>query len=100
MRSPVSTLFQESGHSILYRYEYYGHTHLVGGSSPLSGQTLCLHKYYFAVWLRQHFALTMGLPVICLRTARFFPEPPELVALYRLYRGVDVRDAAAAHVLA
>jgi UDP-glucose 4-epimerase len=50
--------------------------------------------------LCQHFALTMGLPVICLRTARFFPEPPELVALYRLYRGVDVRDAAAAHVLA
>jgi UDP-glucose 4-epimerase len=50
--------------------------------------------------LCQHFALTMGLPAICLRTARFFPEPPELVALYRLYRGVDVRDAAAAHVLA
>ncbi len=50
--------------------------------------------------LCRHFALTMGLPTICLRTARFFPEPPELMALYRLYRGVDVRDAAAAHMLA
>jgi nucleoside-diphosphate-sugar epimerase len=50
--------------------------------------------------LCRHFALSMGLSTICLRTARFFPEPPELMALYRLYRGVDVRDAAAAHVLA
>jgi UDP-glucose 4-epimerase len=50
--------------------------------------------------LCRHFALSMGLPTICLRTARFFPEPPELIALYRLYRGVDVRDVAAAHVLA
>ena len=50
--------------------------------------------------LCRHFALAEGLPTICLRTARFFPEPPELMALYRLYRGVDVRDVAAAHVLA
>ncbi len=50
--------------------------------------------------LCRHFALSMELPTICLRTARFFPESPELMALYRLYRGVDVRDVAAAHVLA
>lgn len=50
--------------------------------------------------LCRHFALELGLPVICLRPSRFLPEPPELVAIYRLYRGVDVRDAAAAHVLA
>ncbi len=50
--------------------------------------------------LCQHFAREHGLPTICLRTSRFFPEPPSLVALYRLYRGVDVRDAARAHVLA
>lgn len=50
--------------------------------------------------LCRHFALSMGLPTICLRTARFFSESPELMALYRLYRGVDVRDVAAAHVLA
>jgi UDP-glucose 4-epimerase len=50
--------------------------------------------------LCQHFALSQGLPTICLRTGRFFPQSPQLLALYRLYRGVDVRDAAAAHVLA
>jgi UDP-glucose 4-epimerase len=50
--------------------------------------------------LCQHFARGRGLPTICLRTSRFFPEPPPLVALYRLYRGGDVRDAAKAHVLA
>lgn len=50
--------------------------------------------------LCKHFAETQRLPVICLRTSRFFPEPPELLALYRVYRGADVRDIAAAHALA
>lgn len=40
------------------------------------------------------------LKVICLRTGRFFPEPPHVVAVNRLSRGLDVRDAAAAHILA
>ncbi len=40
------------------------------------------------------------LPTICLRTSRFFPQPAPVMALYRLYRGVDVRDAARAHILA
>lgn len=50
--------------------------------------------------LCQHFARTYGLPTICLRTSRFFPEAVPLMAFYRLYRGVDVQDAASAHVLA
>jgi len=50
--------------------------------------------------LCRHFAFTMGLPSICLRAARFFPEAPELMALYRLYRGMDVSGAVAAHMLA
>ncbi len=41
-----------------------------------------------------------GPPTICLRTARFFPESPEVVAVNRLCRGVDLRDAVAAHLLA
>jgi nucleoside-diphosphate-sugar epimerase len=49
--------------------------------------------------LCQHFAQAQGVPIICLRTGRFFPEPLERVATYRLYRGADVRDVAAAHVL-
>jgi nucleoside-diphosphate-sugar epimerase len=40
------------------------------------------------------------VPTICLRTSRFFAETPEMVAIHRLYRGADVRDIAAAHVLA
>jgi UDP-glucose 4-epimerase len=58
------------------------------------------HTKIMAEKLCQHFALQMGLPAICLRVARFFAEPPEQTAIYRLYRGVDVRDVAAAHVLA
>jgi UDP-glucose 4-epimerase len=40
------------------------------------------------------------LPTICLRVSRFFQQAPELMAAYRLYRGADVRDIAAAHLLA
>lgn len=50
--------------------------------------------------LCRHFALTQQLPTICLRTSRFFAESPDRIAAYRLYRGADVRDIAAAHVLA
>lgn len=58
------------------------------------------HTKIMAEKLCSYFALHMGLPTICLRVARFFEQPPELLAIYRLYRGVDVRDVATAHVLA
>lgn len=45
-------------------------------------------------------ARTNGMTCIALRVSRFFPEPLRLMAIYRLYRGVDVRDAAEAHGLA
>lgn len=48
----------------------------------------------------QVMAKEAGLSCISLRISRFFTEPPETMALYRLYRGVDVRDAATAHRLA
>jgi UDP-glucose 4-epimerase len=41
-----------------------------------------------------------SLPTICLRVSRFFEQAPDLMAAYRLYRGGDARDIAAAHVLA
>jgi UDP-glucose 4-epimerase len=44
------------------------------------------------------FARNHGLPAICLRVSRFFEQAPDLMAAYRLYRGADVRDIAAAHV--
>jgi nucleoside-diphosphate-sugar epimerase len=41
-----------------------------------------------------------AMSTVVLRLARCFPEPDPLVAFYRLYRGVDRRDVAEAHVLA
>lgn len=41
-----------------------------------------------------------GLSCISLRMSRCFPEPDELMAIYRLYRGVDIRDVVQAHELA
>lgn len=58
------------------------------------------HTKITAEKLCQRFASDTGLPIICLRVSRFFAQSPELQALYRLYRGVDLRDAAAAHILA
>lgn len=46
------------------------------------------------------FARESGMAITCLRPGRFFPQPPEALAWNRLYRGVDVRDVAAAHLLA
>jgi UDP-glucose 4-epimerase len=41
-----------------------------------------------------------GLRCTVLRMSRSFPEAERLMALYRLYRGVDLRDVAQAHALA
>jgi UDP-glucose 4-epimerase len=41
-----------------------------------------------------------GLSCVSLRMSRCFPEPDQRMAIYRLYRGVDVRDVVEAHVRA
>jgi UDP-glucose 4-epimerase len=41
-----------------------------------------------------------GPPVTVLRLSRCFAEPAPLMAVYRLHRGIDVRDVAEAHALA
>ena len=45
-------------------------------------------------------AARAGLPCVALRMSRCFPEEPRLLAIYRLYRGVDAEDVAQAHELA
>jgi UDP-glucose 4-epimerase len=50
--------------------------------------------------LCEMFANNHDMPCLSLRVSRYFPESDYLLAIYRLYRGVDVRDAAAAHILA
>lgn len=45
-------------------------------------------------------AARAGLRCVSLRMSRCFPEDPRLIAIYRLYRGVDAEDVAQAHELA
>jgi nucleoside-diphosphate-sugar epimerase len=49
---------------------------------------------------RSAAASAPALTITVLRTCRFFEEPPETMAIHRLYRGADIRDVAAAHALA
>ena len=42
----------------------------------------------------------LGLPVTVLQMSRCFPEPADLMAVYRLTRGIDARDVASAHLAA
>ncbi|KAF7785802.1 UDP-glucose 4-epimerase [Pseudoalteromonas rubra] len=45
-------------------------------------------------------AQCFNLPVTVLQMSRCFPEPADLMAVYRLTRGIDVRDVASAHLCA
>ena len=45
-------------------------------------------------------AARAGLAAVSLRMSRCFPEEPRLLAIYRLYRGVDAEDVAQSHELA
>ena len=45
-------------------------------------------------------AANTRLVIRVLRMSRCFPEPADRMAIYRLTRGVDVRDVASAHVAA
>jgi nucleoside-diphosphate-sugar epimerase len=47
----------------------------------------------------EHVA-SSALTVRVLRMSRSFPEPGDVMAAYRLHRGIDVRDVADAHLLA
>lgn len=40
------------------------------------------------------------LAICVIRMSRCFPEPAQVMAVYRLHRGVDYRDVADAHILA
>ncbi|MEC8327570.1 MAG: NAD(P)-dependent oxidoreductase [Pseudomonadota bacterium] len=41
-----------------------------------------------------------NLPITVLQMSRCFPEPADFMAIYRLTRGIDVRDVASAHACA
>lgn len=48
----------------------------------------------------ESFTKENNLKVIVIRMSRCFPEPGNLMAIYRLHRGIDRRDVASAHKLA
>ncbi len=48
----------------------------------------------------QELSESLNIPVTVLRMSRCFPEPVNLMAVYRLTRGVDARDVASAHACA
>ncbi|UCE19864.1 MAG: NAD(P)-dependent oxidoreductase [Gemmatimonadota bacterium] len=56
-------------------------------ATKLKAESLCLG------------AAAKGMTTIVIRMSRCFPEPEHLLAFYRLYRGVDIRDVAEGHYL-
>jgi nucleoside-diphosphate-sugar epimerase len=58
------------------------------------------HRTKLAAEALLEAAASPTLTVRVIRMSRCFPEPADLMALYRLSRGVDVRDVARAHVAA
>jgi UDP-glucose 4-epimerase len=83
----------------------YGHAIAPGQCTWVDEQTLpqprtIYHRSKLAAeqWLQD--TATNDLQVRVIRMSRCFPEPPERMVLYRLHRGIDVRDVADAHVAA
>jgi UDP-glucose 4-epimerase len=83
------SLVPEGGEAVWVTEDLPTHPRDIYDITKLAAEELC-----------QLFARERGLPTICLRVARFFEQAPDLMTGYRLYRGADVRDIAAAHVLA
>lgn len=50
--------------------------------------------------LLAQLSLKHTFPVTVLQVSRCFPEPADLMAVYRLTRGIDARDVASAHLCA
>lgn len=48
----------------------------------------------------QNISNVFSLPVTVLQMSRCFPEPADLMSVYRLTRGIDARDVANAHLCA
>ncbi|NQZ27151.1 MAG: NAD(P)-dependent oxidoreductase [Colwellia sp.] len=48
----------------------------------------------------QEISNLFNLPVTVLQMSRCFPEPADVMAVYRLTRGIDARDVAEAHLCA
>ena len=63
-------------------------------------KTIYHHSKIRAEQLLENISNVFNLPVTVLQMSRCFPEPANLMAMYRLTRGVDARDVAQAHASA
>jgi nucleoside-diphosphate-sugar epimerase len=63
-------------------------------------QTIYHHTKLEAEQLLEQAAQQGGPSLRIIRMSRCFPEPVQVMAAFRLHRGVDVRDVAAAHAAA
>ncbi len=73
--------------------------HWVEDSSPTFVRTI-YHETKLAAEALAIEAADGGLPVSIVRLGRCFTEPIPIMALHRLSRGIDIRDAASAHLCA
>lgn len=83
----------------------YGHAVSAGSCTFIDEETPPLPKsiYHRTKLEAEQILEEMAGPhlaVRVLRMSRSFPEPADVMAAYRLHRGVDIRDVADAHVLA
>lgn len=83
----------------------YGHAVTAGGCAWITEETLpkphtIYHHTKLAAEALLENAADRALHVRVLRMSRCFPEAADRVASYRLHRGIDVRDVAAAHAAA
>lgn len=85
----------------LYGYANYGAENAVWVDEQTKPEPKTIyHKTKLAAEniLKEYASRDLAISVI--RMSRCFPEPAQIMAVYRLQRGVDYRDVAAAHLLA
>jgi UDP-glucose 4-epimerase len=85
----------------LYGYANWGKEKAVWVNEQTTPQPRTIYhktKLEAEAILKEYAGTNLAVSVI--RMSRCFPEPVQKMAVYRLHRGVDYRDVAAAHILA
>ncbi len=85
----------------LYGYANYGKAEAVWVNEQTQPQPRTIYhktKLKAENLLKAYSGKKLSVSVI--RMSRCFPEPAQMMAAYRLHRGVDYRDVAEAHILA
>ena len=109
----TETLFREGIKQNIKHFIFTSTTALYGWASTPDGRTgwineevipmpkTIYHKTKIEAENRlEGLSNEFGVPVTVLQMSRCFPEPADLMAMYRLNRGIDARDVAEAHALA